>query len=258
MAKFNGQDVIINLELFRKLQFYQIFDSSEGIKIFRWNIHQLFFAVYAVISICIQSYGFSTSFSTKCNPISNIDYFLIIYTSINVYISCWKLFKCLNDRDRFLDLFKIMQFNFLTTTKCSKYGKVLYKHHDETKKFINYFLICAVVISIQWFSFPLVYNEIVNLENSNIRAKNIMNLCFGVTTKTYNHNIFIFYLIEIANALLILYFLTMFDVLSISLCSANVSQQRVLINAFNNIGYEDKPQISKIFKVFKHYKRKKH
>jgi hypothetical protein len=255
MDKFNGQDVIINLKLLKQLQFYQIFDSSEGIKIFRWNIHQLFYIVYAVISICIQSYGIFTSFSTKCNPISNIDYVLIFYTSLHVYVSYWKLFKCFNDRDRFFDLFKIMQFNFLTTKECSKYGEVLYKHRDKTIKFTNNYLICSAVVVVQWFIFPVLINEISNLENSNIRAKNVMNLCFYVNTQTYNQYIIIFYLLETAIALLAMYLLIMFDFLFISLCSARISQQDVLITAFNNIGYEDKPQISKIFK---HCKRKKH
>uniref|UniRef100_A0A2S2P497 Reverse transcriptase domain-containing protein n=1 Tax=Schizaphis graminum TaxID=13262 RepID=A0A2S2P497_SCHGA len=49
MDNFNGQDVIINLKLFRQIQIYQIFDSSEEIKIFRWKIHQIFYCVYAVI-----------------------------------------------------------------------------------------------------------------------------------------------------------------------------------------------------------------
>jgi hypothetical protein len=246
MDKFNGQDVVINLKLFKQLQFYQIFDSSEGTKIFRWNIHQLFYIVFAVISISIQSYGISTSFTSNCNRISNIDYFLLSYTSTHVYLSFWKLIKCFNDRARFLDLFKIMQFHFLTTKECSKYREVLYKHRDKTIKFTNHFLIFSVVVIVQWFIFPLLINVITNFENSNVRAKNIENLCFDVTTKTYNQNIVIFYSIETTIALFTVYLLIMFDLLLISLCSAIISQQDVLINTFKSIGHNEEPQLSKI------------
>lgn len=38
MDKFNGENILINFKLFKQLQFYQIFHSSE-IKIVGWNIH---------------------------------------------------------------------------------------------------------------------------------------------------------------------------------------------------------------------------
>ncbi|XP_060849780.1 odorant receptor 46a-like [Rhopalosiphum padi] len=97
---------------------------------------------------------------------------------------------------------------------------------------------------LQWFIFPLVVNVLTNLENSNIRAKNIMNLCFDVSTQTYNQYIDIFYLIETTIASLAVYILIMIDFLLISLCSAIISQQDVLINTFKSIGHNEEPQIN--------------
>ncbi|CAH1736830.1 unnamed protein product [Aphis gossypii] len=245
MDSFNGQNILINFKLFKQLQFYQIFHSS-GLKIFGWSIHQLFYIVFGLVGLCIQCYGLSTSFFNNCKNISEIDSFLIVFASTQMYLSFWKLFKCLNDRNRLLDLFKIAQLNFLTSEECTKYSKVLYKHRDKNSKFVNYFLIFSFVVILQWFMFPIVINQILYFENSNVRAQNIINLCFGVATLTYNKFVLIFYLLEITVTSLTVYILIMMDTLIISLCSAIIYHQEVLIYAFKNIGYEDNPKIISI------------
>jgi len=194
MDSFNEQDILINFNLFKRLKFYQIF-YSDGTKNFGWNIHQLFYIVFGLVGLCIQCYGLSTSFFNNCKNISKIDYFLMVYASSQMYQSYWKIFKCLKDRNRLLDLFKLAQLDFLRSEECAKYSKVLYKHHDKNFKFANYFLIISFVVIIQWFVFPLVINEILNFENSNVRAQNIINFCFGVSTQTYNKYFLIFYLL---------------------------------------------------------------
>ncbi|KAE9531902.1 hypothetical protein AGLY_010104 [Aphis glycines] len=246
MDGFNEQNILINFNIFKELQFYQIFYSS-GIKIFGLNTHQLFYIFYALVALCIKSYGISTLFSTNCKFLSYIDYFIIFYVVNQMYLSFWKLFKCLNDRNRLLDLFKIAQLNFLTSEECTKYSKVLYKHRDKNSKFVNYYLIFSFVVILQWFIFPIVINQILYFENSNVRAQNIINLCFGVATLTYNKFVLIFYLLEIIVTSLTVYILIMMDTLIISLCSAIIYHQEVLIYAFKNIGYEDNPKIIQIF-----------
>jgi len=245
MDGFNEQNILINFNLFKELQFYQIFHSS-GIKIFGLNIHQLFYIFYALVALCIECYGISTLFSTNCKFLSYIDYFIIFYVVNQMCLSFWKLFKCLNDRNRFLDLFKIARLNFLTSEECTKYIKVLYKHHNKNLKFVNYFLIFSFVVILQWFIFPIVLLKILNFEDSNVRAQNIINFCFGVSTQTYNKYFLIFYLLEIVPTSITVYILLMIDTLIISLCSAIIYQQEILIYAFKNIGYEDNPTISKI------------
>jgi len=259
MDSFNEQNILINFNLFKQLQFYQIFYSDRS-KFFGWNVHQLFYIVFGLVGLCIQCYGLSTSFSTNCKFLSNIDYFLIFYLTTQNYLSYWKLFKCLIDRNRFLELFKIGQLHFLMTKECVKYSKLLYKHHDKNLKFKNYSLIFSFVVIIL-FIFPFVINEIIDFENSNVRAENIINFCFGVSTSMYNKYYLVFYLLEATVASLSLYILIMIDTLIISLCSAITYQQDVLIYVFKNIGYEDKPTTCKIiflFKVYKCFHRRKH
>jgi len=110
------------------------------------------------------------------------------------------------------------------------------------------------VVILQWFIFPIVINQILNFENSNVRAQNIINLCFGVATLTYNKFVLIFYLLEITVTSLTVYILIMMDALIISLCSAIIYHQEVLIYAFKNIGYEDNSTISKIIFFYSKYK----
>ncbi|CAH1736828.1 unnamed protein product [Aphis gossypii] len=210
MDNLNGQNILINFKLFKQLQFYQIFHSS-GMKIIGWNIHQLFYIVYALVGLCIECYGISTLFSTNCKFLSYTDYVLISYGTSNMFLSYWKLFKCLKDRNRLLDLFEIAQLNFLTSEKCAKYSKILYKHSDKNLKFTNYFLIFSFMVIIQWFIFPIVINQIINFENSNVRAQNIINFCFGVSAQTYNKYFLIFYLLEIVPASITVYILLMMD-----------------------------------------------
>jgi len=249
MDSFNGQNILINFKLFKQLQFYQIFHSS-GIKIFGWSIHQLFYIVYALVGLCIQCYGLSTSFYNNCKNISEIDYFLIVYVSTYYYLSLWKLFKCLKDRKNFLDLFKIAQLDFLTTKECINYNKLLYKQREKNLKFAINFLIFSFVVCIQWFIFPLLINEIIHFENLNVRAQNVLNLCFGVSPQTYNKYYFIFYLLEIIPASILAFVFIIMDTLIISICLAIIYQQDLLIYAFKNIGYEDNPTIgNNIFNI---------
>jgi len=154
MDSFNGQNILINFKLFKQLQFYQIFHSS-GIKIFGLNIHQLFYIFYALVGLFIECYEISTLFFTNCKFLSYIDYVILFYGANQLYLSIWKLFKYLKDRNRLLDLFKIAQLNFLRSEECAKYSKVLYKYHDKNLKFSNYFLIISFVVIINglffWF-----------------------------------------------------------------------------------------------------------
>ncbi|KAF0730384.1 odorant receptor 22b-like, partial [Aphis craccivora] len=217
-----------------QLQFYQIFHSS-GIKIFGRNLHQLFYIIYALVALCIKCYGISTLFSTNCKFLSYTDYVLVSYGTSHMCLSLWKLFKCLKDRNRLLDLFKIGQLNFLTSEKCAKYSKILTKHRDKNLKFANNFLIFSFMVIIQWFIFPIVLLQIINFENSNVRAQNIINLCFGVSTKTYNKYYLIFYLLELVPASITVYMLLMMDTLIISLCSAIIYQQDIRRQFYNNL-----------------------
>ncbi|KAF0766732.1 odorant receptor 22b-like, partial [Aphis craccivora] len=130
------------------------------------DIRQHFYIYYALVECCGISALFSTTKANNYKNNSKIDYFLMIFASTYVYLSIWKLFKCLKDRKNFLDLFKIGKLDFLTSKECSKYSKVQYKHRDKNLKFVNYFLIFSFVVILQWFIFPIVINEIINFENS--------------------------------------------------------------------------------------------
>jgi len=120
MDTFNEQNIFINLKLLKRLQFYQIFDRN-GKKILGWNVHQLFFIVFTIISIIFLCYGNAGFFFYKCETITNMDLFLIFVADTQVLLSIWKLFIILNHRENILDIIKIMQINFLRSEQWSNY-----------------------------------------------------------------------------------------------------------------------------------------
>jgi len=244
MDTFNEQNVIINFKLWKKLQFYQIFDLTSGTKIYGWNVHQLFFTVHTAFALIFNCYGTFGIVFTKSNTVSYVDLFDVFTTNTQIFLSLWRLFVLLNNTNRYLDLFKIAQINFLRSKQCSNYHKILYKHRDRLMMFTNCFLTYFVALVLQWIFIPLVINKFTIFENSNVRAKNIINYSFFVSTQTYNQYFIIFYIMELTIASITVYILIMTDILLISLCSTIVSQQGVLIHAFKNIGHEENPDTS--------------
>jgi len=174
MDTSNEKNILINLQLLKWFQFYQVFDSS-GTKIFGWNGHQLCFIVATVISLFLFCYGIAGFFfNNKCNIITN-DLFLIFVVNTQVLLSIWKLFVYLNNRNKFLDLIKITQINFLKSDQCFNY-------HDKTITFTNYILIFEIVLILQWLIFPLVYNKFIVLENSDVVPRTL-----STSVSTYPH-----------------------------------------------------------------------
>ncbi|XP_060876717.1 uncharacterized protein LOC132949713 [Metopolophium dirhodum] len=247
MSTLKDDDVAINLKLLKQCQFYQIFDPSE-IMIYGWNVHQLFYIVYTGVVQCFIIYGSVGLFSEDTD--NKIDYFLITFTNLNILISFWRLTVYLYNANKVSDLFNVTRYDFFTSEQCVKYKTTLYNYRDKIRQFTNWYVILSIVVTIQWLMFPIAINMLTTSENLNVRYQNILNLNFGVTAYTYNQYFVIFYIIEVNLTLYIAYIFIMTNVLLISFCSAIMSQQDILVQAFKNLGHENSPRIS-YFEEFK-------
>lgn len=242
MNTLKDDDVAINLKLLKQCQFYQIFDPS-GIMIYGWNVHQIFYTVYTGVVQCFIIYGSVRLFSEDTD--NKVDYFLIIFANLNILISFSRLIVYLYYSNKVTDLFNVTRYDFFTSEQCVKYKTTLYIYRHKISQFTNWYVILGILVTIQWLMFPIVINMFTISENLNVRYQSILNLNFGVSAHTYNQYFVIFYLVEVNTILYCTYIFMMTHLLLVSFCSAIMSQQDILVQAFKNLGHENNPQISK-------------
>lgn len=247
MDTIKEEEVIINLKLLKRCHFYQIFDPGQR-KVFGWNSYRLFYIGYFSVVQCFFVYGSWGLFFESGDEGVNNDYSLLFFTNLNIQLSFWRLFVYMYNANNVTELLYASRIDFFKSKTCVDHKDSLHKiYHNMYGKLTNGYAIFSMFILLQWFIFPIMINILSTSESSNIRFQNVLNLNYGVSTETFNHYFAIFYSIETFITTFSVYCYIMTDLLIISFCSAMMSQQEVLIEAFKKIGHDDNPQTSKSF-----------
>jgi len=86
---------------------------------------------------------------------------------------------------------------------------------------------------------PFIANEEYTEPNTAHRHKNIINIKFPVTVKTYNNYYFVFYLMEVAVGFCIVYGSVLIDAYLMSFCWIISAQYQSVTKAFTTFGYNE-------------------
>ncbi|XP_022160523.1 uncharacterized protein LOC111026702 [Myzus persicae] len=242
MDKLRVEEFSINLELMKRFRFYHIFNPNVT-TIFNFNAYRLLLFLCGSIMIMIIVYSTLGFFVEMDDTLSYIDFFVVIFVMIVLFLCYWRICIFLYNADAIHDLFSISRIDFLNSKHCCKNVNVLYDNRDKSIKISNYFFLLSTTVMSQWIIFPLVVIAFTKPEDENTRFQNILNLRYPVSTHTFNQYYYIFYLIEVAVAVFTMYVMIMPDILLMSFCWVIMAQQEVLIRAFKNIGYEENSQI---------------
>ncbi|XP_060874506.1 uncharacterized protein LOC132948166 isoform X3 [Metopolophium dirhodum] len=242
MDKLGVEEVAINLELMKRSRFYHILNPN-GTKIFNCNAYRLFLFLYGSIVNCIVVFSTLGFFVEMDDTLSFTDLFVAIFVLINFFLCYWRICVFMYNVNAIHEVLSVSRFDLLKSKHCCKHVNVLNDYRDRTIKITNYFFLFSSTVMSQWFIYPLVVIAFTRPEDENGRFQNIMNLRYPVSTYTYNHYYFIFYLMEVVVAIFTMYAMIIPDILLMCVCWAIIAQQKVLTRAFKNIGHEDNSQM---------------
>lgn len=242
MDHLNIQDVAINLELLKRYRFYQSFDPN-GQKVFGVNQYRLFCIIFTMIAQLVVIYATFGYFVEMDDSVSDVEYCLIIGIQLQCYVGLAMISVLFYNSKVIWETFDVVRLNFLTSLLCRKNVKILKESRERSIKFTNYYVILPFAVTIQWLIFPFTYKMFFDSENINHRPQNIFNLRFPVTLCTYNKYFAVFYIMEMIIGIFFCYFLSMIDVLFMSLCWAISAQYDVLARTLERFGQENDRQI---------------
>jgi len=244
MSSFEVHDVAINIELYKLLRFYHVFDPSYS-KIFGFHFYRF---TGILITVFIQScvlFGLLGCFMEMEDQLDYIELFLFIFVNASNFLSVMKICVFIYKANDTWDLFEVARIQFLKSERCRKYRvEILEKVRNKSIKLTNFIFGFSFVTSIIWMTYPLVINLIMIATDqiNNQRYQNVFNMRYPVTINTYNQYYFVFYAIEVILAFFILYNSILIDTFLVSFCWVIIAQYEILTEAFGNIGYEDKFQ----------------
>lgn len=237
MKSLQNHEVIINLELFKKWRFYQLFDPKSP-KIFNCNVYKLLSVISSVAVFLFNSFSLMTFFDKDHKHyVEHIDLLLSMCVYFNCILTYLKIGIFVNKTDQVWNLFDLTRFDFLTSKPCRKNSKPLINNRKKAIKFLNLFYYYFVVMFIIWTILPILLNI---YEDATDHFENIYNLEFPVNMDFYNKHFYMFYFMEVIQASYICYYTIMIDLFLISFCWATIAQYQVLTKSFEGIGYEDK------------------
>lgn len=233
-------EVIINLKLLKRARFYSIIIEPNGKKIFGYNINRIIFAIIFVINTLVfySNLGFFVNVDYK---LSNSEFFLILISDLESYLTFFKMCLFFYHLDKIVDLVDVTRVDFLTGELCRKHNKILYGYRNTIKKVTDYYFIFAYVVGIQWIIFAIL-NKIFFFvdENSNRRIPNIINMPFPVNAHVYNQYYVFIFAIESTFPIFLLYCSLMIDIFVLSFALIITFQYEVLSLAFKDLGHENK------------------
>lgn len=239
MGLLKDEEVSINLALFKRYRFYHIFDPNSP-KILNYNIYKLVNIVFIVIVTIFTIYSTLGFVIETGDTVDSIDITLTMFIYTVTALSFLKICVFLYKADHVWDLFDFTRLDFMTSNRCQDYIAVLHKYRNVSIKITNVFQNYFTGVFVTWLFAPLIFNTFIGIDNPNQRYQNIFNLRYPVNTSFYNQNFNVFYLIEIALGLFILYYSVIVDNFLISMCLSTIAQYEVLYLAFESIGHEDK------------------
>lgn len=238
MGLLHDDESAINLALFKQYRFYHIFDPDSP-KIFNYNCYRLVNVVYIVMVMIFFVYSTLGFVVDTGDTVDSIDITLTMFIYTVAALSFLKICVFLYKADNVWDLFDFTRLDFLTSSRCRDNITVLHKYREMSIKITNIFLKYFTAVFITWLFAPLIFNTFIGIDVTNQRYQNVFNLRYPVNASFYNQHFLVFYLIEFAMGIFILYYSVIVDNFLISMCLSTIGQYEVLNLAFKSIGHEE-------------------
>ncbi|XP_022175106.1 uncharacterized protein LOC111037054 [Myzus persicae] len=235
MKWLQDHEVAINLALFKRYQFYHIFDPN-GSKLLSYDTYKLTNVMFIVAVTTYNIFSAMCFFTDTVNSIDSVDLLLMIFIYSIIVISLLKITVLLYNADQIWELFDLARLDFLTSKRCRKNIGILIKYRDTSITITNLYQNYSTIVFIIWMVVPLILNTFVLVEGPNQRYHNIFNMQYPVSASIYNRYYYLFYLMEIAMGIFVLNYSMIIDNFLISLCWAIIAQYEVITTAFENIG----------------------
>lgn len=241
MNSFETNEMVVNLELFKALRIFHLFNPKAGPKIFNFNVYRLATILVTATVLCIVVYGSSglivgTELKNNMDSLTKVQF---VGTYVIVIQAVLKAAIITYNADKFWELLHLGRINFLSE-KCSKYIGIFYKYRKISMISTKCITILGVVIIFMWTLFPLVIN-VYNMNKSDtliLRYENILNLFYPVTLSVYNQYYFVFYFMENIVNLFYSYVIIVTNIILISFFLVLISQYETIFMAFENVGYK--------------------
>lgn len=228
----------INLALYKRFGFYQLFDPSSP-KMFNINIYRLINVLFLIVIQILTAYSVAGFFVGLMDQLSDIDLFLMIMFYYNSVLSLLKIIIILYKADQMWELIEITRSDFLTSARCSKHINILYGYRDKLIKITSILNCIAIFTFLLWIILPIVFNTFAVNDDPDLRINSIVNLPFPGSTKLYNRFYWLFYFMEVALGIFNMYYTLLIDTFIMSLCWTIMGQYDMVSEAFVNIGNED-------------------
>lgn len=236
-------------ELMKQLRFYQMFDPDAK-KIFNCNVYKLVhlsFILFIQIFNIIIAIGF---FSETRNEIDFLDLQVAIFGYINSVLSTLKIIFLMYKADEVKNFIDLTDCDLLMSAQCRKHIHIVHKFRNYSMKVIQFFYTLCMIVIVLWFLFPLVWNHFMMTGDPNQRYQNIYNMPYPISTRNYNQNYFVFFLIEVMIEIFVSYYTGLTDFFVYSCCWITIAQYKMLFEAFKCIGHDWE---SENFKNSKHH-----
>lgn len=238
MNSLENQGVSINLVLFKRLGFYQIFDPNNTKYMFNCNIYQLTLILLCTIGQCINIFGL-LGFILNMKTIFNYTTVLqIIIDHLQCFLSLIKVTIHIYNADKIWELLDAVRTCFLTSPHCSKHIDILRMHCKKSVKMTNLLFIVFVIITFIWFMLPIFLLMTKSYNTESQRYVNICSMIFPVSIHVYNDYFLIFYAMEVILLINNVYVELLIHVFIISFSYLIIGQYEVILKAFENVGYE--------------------
>lgn len=243
MESLKINEVAFNLDLFKKLHLYHIFDPNSA-KIFNYNAHKFGLVLIISILLCANIYGSLGFFVKTEDTINDIVFFQILCTLLASYICVFKLITCTYNAEIILDLFDVTRIHFLTYNHSFKYTHILHKYRDASINITNIFIIAFMISYSQWVISPLLVKTLMSPNDSN-QYDNILNWRYPISKQCLINNYYFFYSIEVSITFFISYGVLLTDFLIVSLSFVFIAHYEVQAQAFGNISLKQNEPIGK-------------
>jgi len=254
MNSLQSHEVVFNLELFKKLRFYHLFDPHSA-KIFNHNIYRLVCIALIVSITAINVYGFLGFIVKMEDTVGEIELIQILYNHMHSFLSALKISVCIYNADKIWDLLDVTRINFMKSSHSLKHLKILYKYQETSIKIINFIYVLLKITVIGWIIFPLLLNiTSIADRGGEKRYENILNYRFPMKIHLYNSHFFLIYIFELEVVFIIAYSWLVIYILLISISYVFTAQYEMCAQAFEMIGHEEEFQNGKhIIENKRHY-----
>lgn len=231
--------VAVNPALFKALRIFALLDPL-GSKIFNRNVHRLAGVLLSVAAQCALAYGLSGFVlgSELTDGVDDLAALAMAFAYAHAVSSACKLATVVRNADEIWDLTRA---DFACSRMCSEHGAVLRRYRERSVFVTNVLAAAGTAAALTWIAYPLAANA-AGLAGPAGRYENVYNPPYPVTLAVFNRYYCLFYLMEIAVAICVLFAIVLFNTILISLSFVLIARYEILGRAFENVAREADPE----------------